>query len=87
MSLAGRQINLIDVNFHFQKSVEIFDRNSADKIWSKKYKEIKVSPLMPIRVKPQIMSYPAPSTELDKKVLDPHVTPTTNLQNDQDFKD
>ena len=39
------------------------------------------------RVKPQIMSYPAPSTELDKKVLDPHVTPTTNLQNDQDFKD
>ena len=28
---------------------EIFDRNSADKIWSKKDKEIKVSPLMPIK--------------------------------------
>ena len=50
MSLAGCQINLIDVNFHLQKSLEIFDKNSADKIWSKKDKEIKVSPLMPIRV-------------------------------------
>jgi hypothetical protein len=35
MSLAGRQINLIDVNFHLQKSLEIFDKNSADKIWPK----------------------------------------------------
>ena len=27
----------IDVNFHLQKSLEIFDKNSADKIvWSKK---------------------------------------------------
>ena len=26
MSLAGRQINLIDVNFHLQKSLEIFDK-------------------------------------------------------------
>ena len=51
MSLAGCQINPIDVNFHLQKSLEIFDKNSADKIWSKKDKEIKVSPLMPIRVK------------------------------------
>ena len=51
MSLAACQINPIDVNFHFQKSLEIFDKNSADKIWSKKDKEIKVSPLMPIRVK------------------------------------
>ena len=41
MSLTGCQINLIDVNFHLQKSMEIFDKNSADKIWSKKDKEIK----------------------------------------------
>ena len=26
MSLAGCQINLIDVNFHFEKSLEIFDK-------------------------------------------------------------
>ena len=32
MSLSGCQINLIDVNFHLQKSLEIFDKNSADKI-------------------------------------------------------
>ena len=31
MSLAGCQINQIDVNFHLQKSLEIFDKNSADK--------------------------------------------------------
>ena len=49
MSLAGRQINSIDVNFHLQKGLEIFDKNSADKIWSKKDKDWKVSPLMPIR--------------------------------------
>ena len=49
--MAGCQINPIDVNFHLQKSLEIFDKNSADKIWSKNDKEIKVSPLMPIRVK------------------------------------
>ena len=42
MSLAGCQINLIDDNFHLQKSLEIFDENSAEKIWSKKDKEIKV---------------------------------------------
>ena len=44
MSLAECQINPIDVNFHLQKSLEIFDKNSADKIWSKNDKEIKVSP-------------------------------------------
>ena len=38
MSLAGCQINLIDVNFHLQKSLEIFDTNSADKIQSENYK-------------------------------------------------
>ena len=31
MSLAGSQINPIDVNFHLQKSLEIFDKNSSDK--------------------------------------------------------
>ena len=33
------------------KSLESFDKKSADKIWSKNDKEIKVAPLMPIRVK------------------------------------
>ena len=51
MSSAGFQINQIDVNFHLQKSLEFFDKKSAEKIWSKKDKEIKISPLMPIRVK------------------------------------
>ena len=37
MSLSGWQINLIDVNFHLQKNLEIFDKNSADKIWSKNH--------------------------------------------------
>ena len=35
MSLLGCQINPIDVNFHLQKSLEIFDEYSADKIRSK----------------------------------------------------
>jgi hypothetical protein len=29
-SLAGCQINPIDVNFHLQKSLEVFDKKSAD---------------------------------------------------------
>ena len=33
------KLNLIDVNFHLQKSLEIFDKHSADKIWSKKDKK------------------------------------------------
>ena len=32
MSLAGCQINPIDVNLFLQKSLEIFDKNSADKL-------------------------------------------------------
>ena len=40
MSLAGCQINPIDVNFHLPKSLEMFDKNSADKIWSKKDKGV-----------------------------------------------
>ena len=31
MSLAGCQINPIDVNFHLQKTLEIFDKKSAAK--------------------------------------------------------
>ena len=51
MSLAGSQINPIDVNFHLQFFLEIFDKNSADKVKSKKDKGIKVPSLMPIRLK------------------------------------
>ena len=51
MSLAGCQINPYDVNFHLQKSLEIFDKNSADKIRSRKDKGWKVPSLMPIRGK------------------------------------
>ena len=50
MSLAGGQIIPINVNFHLQKCLEIFDKNSADKIWFEKDKEWKVPSLMPIRV-------------------------------------
>ena len=39
MSLAGCQIIPIDLNFHLQKCLEIFYKNSADKIQSKKDKE------------------------------------------------
>ena len=34
MSLAGCQIIPIDLNFHLQKCLEIFDENSADKTQS-----------------------------------------------------
>ena len=40
MSLAGCQINPIDLNFHLKKCLEIFDNNSADKIWSEKDKGV-----------------------------------------------
>ena len=50
MSLAGCQINPIDVNFNLQKHLEMFDKGSADQIWSKKDKEMELSSLMPIRV-------------------------------------
>ena len=48
ISLAGCQINPIDVNFHLQKNLEFFYKKSADKIWSKKDMG-KVPNLMPIR--------------------------------------
>ena len=51
MSLAGCQISPIDVNFHLQKCLEIFDKNSADKIQFKNYKEVNPPCFMPIRVK------------------------------------
>ena len=38
MSLEECQINTIDVNFHLQKSLEIFYINSAEKIQSQNYK-------------------------------------------------
>ena len=44
MSWAGCQNNPIDVNFHLQKSLEIFEKNLADKIGSNKVKGIKMSP-------------------------------------------
>ena len=44
MSLSGCQINSIGVNFHLQKSLEILDKNSADKIWFKKDKGVESSP-------------------------------------------
>ena len=50
---AGQGVNCviytIDVNFN-HKSLEIFEIKSADKIWSKKDKGIKVSPPVPNRV-------------------------------------
>ena len=51
MSSAGCQNNLIDLNFHLQKSLEIFEKKSADKIWSNKYIQVKVPCPVPDRVK------------------------------------
>ena len=50
MSFAECQISPIDVHFHLQRSLEIFDKNSADKVLFKNHKEIKLSPLIPIWV-------------------------------------
>ena len=36
----------IDLNFHLQKSLEIFDKNSADKIQFKNYKDLNPPCLM-----------------------------------------
>ena len=41
----------IDINFHLQTSLQIFDKDSADKIWSLKDMKIITSTLMPITVK------------------------------------
>ena len=70
MSLTPCQINPIDVNFHLQNSLEIFDKNSADKIQSKKYKGIKEVPsLMPIRVKIIRWESSKRSENLDQKYI------------------
>ena len=37
MSYAGCQINPINMNFNLNTTLKIFDKNSADKIQSKKY--------------------------------------------------
>ena len=50
MSSSGCQIIPIDLNFHLQNCLEIFDKNSAYKIQSKNYKGGKSALLMPIRV-------------------------------------
>ena len=47
----GCQNNSIDLNFHLQKSLEIFEKKSADKIWSNKDKGIKMSLPVPNRDK------------------------------------
>ena len=54
MSLAGCQINPIDVNFHLQKSLEFFGNSTAisDPIRKRGWK---VPSLMPIRVKCSMM--------------------------------
>jgi hypothetical protein len=57
MSLAGCQIIPIDLNFHLQKYLEIFDKNSAEKIQSKNYKEVNPPCLKPIRVKSQMAGH------------------------------
>ena len=44
-------IKKIVVNFHLEKSLEIFDKNSADKIASKMVKEIKVAHFMLSKLK------------------------------------
>jgi hypothetical protein len=41
MSLAECQINSIDVNFHLQKSLDIFYTNSADKCMIQKGQAVK----------------------------------------------
>ena len=52
MSLAaGCQIILIDLNFHLQKCLKNFDKDSADKIQFKNYREVNPLCLMPIRIK------------------------------------
>ena len=56
MSLAGCQIIPIDLNFHLQKCLEIFDKNSADKIQFKNYKEVNPPCLMPIRVNARVVN-------------------------------
>ena len=50
MTSAGCQNNPINLNFNLQKSLEIFEKNSADKIWSNKNIKVKVPCPVPDRV-------------------------------------
>ena len=43
MNLTGRQIYPIDVNLKFEKSLEISDKNSTYKIWSKTDKGVEIA--------------------------------------------
>ena len=57
MSWAGCQNNPINLNFHLQKRLEIFEKNSADKIWSNKDIQVKVPCPVPDRVNTQMLLY------------------------------
>ena len=48
MSWAGCQNNPINLNFHLQKSLDIFEKNSADKIWSIKDIKVKKHAAVPV---------------------------------------
>ena len=48
---SGCQNNQINFNFNLQKSLEIFEKNSADKIWSTKNIKVKMPCPVPDRVK------------------------------------
>ena len=48
MSWTGCQNNPIYLNFHLQKSLESFEKNSADKIWSNKNTRWKVPCPVPV---------------------------------------
>ena len=51
MSLEVCQTIPIELNFHLQKCLEIFDKDAADIIQSKNYKGVNPPRLMPITVK------------------------------------
>ena len=54
MSYARCQNSPIDINFHLQKSLDIFEKKSADKIWSEKDIQVKVPCPVPDRVKESV---------------------------------
>ena len=51
MIWAGCQNNQINLNLYLQKSLEIFEKNSADKVWSNKDIKVKVPCSVSDRVK------------------------------------
>ena len=67
MSWAGCQNNPISLYFHLHKSLETFEKNSADKIWSNKDIKVKVSCPVPNRKKTSaVMMYPNSNTAARK---------------------